>query len=130
MILIIGGMGQGKRAFARKLAGTKAPEFDANLADGLSDPPRFALQKPYLTSFQGWIRQILEAGGDPEEFVGRVLAGMPRIITMDEVGCGIVPAERTERDYREAAGHAGQMLAANASEVYRVICGIPQKIKG
>ena len=49
---------------------------------------------------------------------------------MDEVGCGIVPVERLERDYREAVGRAGQLLAQNASQVFRVICGIPVRIKG
>lgn len=47
----------------------------------------------------------------------------------DEVGCGIVPMEKSERDYREAVGHAGQMLAAAAAEVYRVQCGIAARIK-
>ncbi|NBH73538.1 cobalamin biosynthesis protein CobU [Clostridiaceae bacterium] len=130
MILIIGGMSQGKKEFARQLAGVGAPEFGADLADGWADPPQSALQKPYLASFHGWIRRILEEGGDPDVFVGQVLAAEPRIITMDEVGCGIVPVERTERDYREAVGHAGQKLAGSAGEVYRMVCGIPQKIKG
>ena len=37
--------------------------------------------------------------------------------------------EETERDYREAVGHAGQMLAAAAAEVYRMQCGIAVRIK-
>ena len=53
----------------------------------------------------------------------------PAVITLDEVGCGIVPLEKTERDYREAVGHAGQMLAAAAAEVYRMQCGIAVRIK-
>ena len=51
------------------------------------------------------------------------------MITLDEVGCGIVPLEKSERNYREAVGHAGQMLAAAAVEVYRVQCGIAARIK-
>ena len=49
------------------------------------------------------------------------------VITLDEVGCGVVPVDREEREYREAVGAAGQELAALAGEVYRVT--IPVRIK-
>ena len=48
---------------------------------------------------------------------------------MDEVGCGIVPLSREDRDYREAVGRAGQKLAEAAREVWRIQCGIPVRIK-
>ena len=59
----------------------------------------------------------------------QLLTDPPAVITLDEVGCGIVPLEKSERDYREAVGHAGQMLAAAAAEVYRMQCGIAVRIK-
>ena len=59
----------------------------------------------------------------------QILVNPPAVITLDEVGCGIVPMEKSERDYREAVGHAGQMLAAAAAEVYRMQCGIAVRIK-
>ena len=48
---------------------------------------------------------------------------------MDEVGCGVVPVDKEERQYREAVGAAGQELAARAEKVYRVTAGIPVRIK-
>lgn len=107
MILIIGGSFQGKKAYAAQICGGK----------------------PVLADFQDRIRAVLEAGEDPEPFTRQVLADPPAVITLDEVGCGIVPLEKAERDYREAVGHAGQMLAAAAAEVYRVQCGIASRIK-
>ena len=129
MILIIGGACQGKREFVCELSGLQEEEFAKNLADGRTDKPELAWERRFLIGFQGWIYQILETGGKPEEFVKRVLAADPEAVTMDEIGYGIVPAEQSERDYREAVGHAGQLLAGQASQVYRMICGIPQKIK-
>ena len=77
----------------------------------------------------GHKRLALEAGEDPEAFTRQILVNPPAVITLDEVGCGIVPMEKSERDYREAVGHAGQMLAAAAAEVYRMQCGIAVRIK-
>lgn len=130
MILIIGGFCQGKRNFARELSGMEEEMFGRCQADGLMDPVEAAFGKRFLTGFHGWIRQVVEKGGDPEKFVRQILVRAPEIVTMDEVGCGIVPMERGERDYREAVGYAGQMLAKEAGQVFRVTCGIPVQIKG
>ena len=107
MILIIGGSFQGKKAYASQLCGGGT----------------------VLADFQERIRAVLEAGENPEAFTRQILVTPPAVITLDEVGCGIVPLEKTERDYREAVGHAGQMLAAAAAEVYRMQCGIAVRIK-
>ena len=51
------------------------------------------------------------------------------ILVCDEVGNGIVPMEKAERDYRECVGRVLCVLAGEADTVERVHCGIPQKIK-
>ena len=51
------------------------------------------------------------------------------ILIMDEVGLGIVPLQREDRDYRELVGRAGCFLAKRASKVERVLCGVGQIIK-
>lgn len=83
----------------------------------------------YILSFHLWIRQAMERQLDLDDWTEHVLAQHPLLITMDEVGYGIVPLERRDRDYREAVGRAGQRLATEAVAVYRVICGIPTQIK-
>lgn len=129
MILITGGVFQGKEAFARQLSGLETQAFDDRKADGRTDAPDAALQKEILVNFHEWIRQIVHAGGDPERYAEQVMRACPKLVTMDEVGYGIVPIERSDREYREAAGRAGQVLAAGAEHVYRVICGVPVQIK-
>ena len=51
------------------------------------------------------------------------------VFTLDDVGCGIVPIDKKDRDYRETAGRIGCNLAAQAQRVIRVCCGIGQVIK-
>lgn len=129
MIFIIGGAHQGKREEARRLLGLAEAEFREKAADGAVCRPEELAGKRIVLSYQETVRKLLLKGEDPDAFTRGFLQAGPELVTMDEVGCGIVPMERAEREYREAAGRAGQMLAAGADGVYRVICGIPQKIK-
>ena len=130
MILIIGGSFQGKEEFAKKLIGQQkgGEENWEQLVCRGDEPWQKALEKPGLVNFHGFIRQLQETE-EAEKFLCQVLKSEPLLITMDEVGCGIVPLKKEERDYREAVGRAGQKLAAAAREVWRVQCGIPVRIK-
>lgn len=129
MILIIGGAHQGKGAFARELSGLGQEEFGRLAADGEREEPESAAGRRYLLNFHRFLGRLMEQGADTDAYVGRILGDLPDIITMDEVGCGIVPLERRDRDYREAVGRAGQRMAARADRVFRVMCGIPVQIK-
>ena len=51
------------------------------------------------------------------------------IFICDEIGNGIVPMEKQEREYRERVGRLLIRLAGEAETVERIICGIGQKIK-
>lgn len=51
------------------------------------------------------------------------------IFVTNEVGDGIVPANRLGRLYRDMAGLANQQLARHAEKVYLVTCGIPVDLK-
>lgn len=53
-----------------------------------------------------------------------------KIVIATEVGGGIVPADPVERAAREAAGRLSCLLADRADVVIRVICGLPQVLKG
>ncbi len=129
LVFIIGGSNQGKRCCARSLLGLDEAAYQAGLADGCTDAPELAYGKPYLAAYHQMVRKVLQRGGDPEAFTREVLKAPPEVISMDEVGCGIVPVDRAERDYREAVGRVGQMIAARADAVYRVVCGLPVRIK-
>ena len=51
------------------------------------------------------------------------------IIVTNEVGLGLVPADRLSRLYRDLLGKANQVLAQHADEVYLMVAGIPIIIK-
>jgi len=51
------------------------------------------------------------------------------IIVSNEVGLGVVPANRLSRLYRDLLGKANQALAACAGEVYLMVAGLPLPVK-
>lgn len=110
MILVIGGVFQGKKEFAKELAAQRKMQM--------------------VNVFHNQIQKLLEEGEDVEVYIEELLEkNRDMVIVMDEVGAGVVPVERSDREYREAVGRAGQLLAKEAEEVYRVICGIGVRIK-
>jgi adenosylcobinamide kinase/adenosylcobinamide-phosphate guanylyltransferase len=56
-------------------------------------------------------------------------SGVQFIMVTNEVGLGIVPADRVSRIYRDLLGKANQMLARHADEVYLMVAGIPLPVK-
>ena len=118
MILVIGGAGQGKLAAALRNTGyaqtdvTHTPGADFPVLDGLQDAVRAAL-----------------AEGKTKEQLLPLLA-RHTVVVCDEVGCGVVPMEPFEREWRETVGRICCELAKNADVVARVFCGIPMVLKG
>jgi len=51
------------------------------------------------------------------------------IIVSNEVGMGLVPANKLGRDFRDIAGKVNQLVAKKADEVFWTVSGIPLKIK-
>ncbi len=51
------------------------------------------------------------------------------IIVSNEVGLGLVPDNRMGRLYRDILGRANQVLAANSTEVYFMVSGLPLRVK-
>ncbi|MDY6916754.1 MAG: bifunctional adenosylcobinamide kinase/adenosylcobinamide-phosphate guanylyltransferase [Chloroflexota bacterium] len=52
------------------------------------------------------------------------------IIVSNEVGMGLVPAYPSGRAFRDLLGRANQFIAEHATEVYFMVAGIPQLLKG
>lgn len=51
------------------------------------------------------------------------------LVVTNEVGMGLVPEYPLGRVFRDLAGRANQILAAEADQVWMVVCGIPQRLK-
>ena len=51
------------------------------------------------------------------------------VIVSDEVGSGVVPMAAEDRAFREAVGRVLCVIARNAEQVTRCVCGIGVRIK-
>ena len=108
MILIVGGLGAGKRDFARRELGVREAELSPVLGPGT--------QVLYDL-------QALDPLPDLEELMGL------RAVICNEVGCGLVPIQAEERQRREAVGRLCCQLAERAEAVYRISCGLAIRLK-
>ncbi len=137
MKLIIGGYAQGKLDYV--LSKDQLQEHvvwdGALLDDILSNDGPFSTKGPdrhvVINHFHQWVRQRMQKGRRPEEEILLFLEHCEDcMIISDEIGNGIVPMDPFEREYRERVGRILIQLAQKAQEVWRVTCGIGQKIKG
>lgn len=51
------------------------------------------------------------------------------VLVSNELGMGLVPADRVSRRFRELAGALNQLIAAEADQVFLVVSGLPVQIK-
>ena len=52
------------------------------------------------------------------------------VVVTNELGMGVVPANKLSRVYTDITGRINQQIAQSSDEVYFVVSGIPMKIKG
>lgn len=100
------------------------------IGDGLEEPKEMVIQYPVIDRFHEVIKKVLQSEESIEEYVKKLLVINPQVIVItDEIGYGIVPIDAFEREYREMTGRVCCELAKNATEVWRVTCGIGTRIK-
>lgn len=124
MKLITGGAYQGKLEYAKKIYP------GAEWTDGAECPLQAVTECGAMYNFQTFVRRWLKAGMTKEGLIREILEkNMQMIIVCDEIGCGLVPVDAFEREYREAVGRICSVLAGEAERVDRVVCGIGTRIK-
>lgn len=114
MILVVGGAFSGKRDYVLAHLGYSPDD----LADGVLD------DRPVLYNLH---KIVLASPGDAPGLLPALL--QKAVVVCDEVGAGVVPIDRAEREGREAVGRLCIELAKRADRVIRLVCGIPQVIK-
>lgn len=108
MILVIGGYAAGKRQYVRDVLGYTDGQMSNQITDDV--PVFYGLESQPDTALE----QLL----------------CKEVVICDEIGCGLVPMEKDERQRRERVGRLCTALARDAAQVIRVVCGIGQTIKG
>jgi len=85
-----------------------------------------------------WISNLMMAGWSEEKIleeadrllrVGRETE-CSLILVGNEVGMGIVPDNPSARSFRDLSGLIQQKIAGEADEVYFMVSGLPQRLKG
>lgn len=126
MRLVLGGMNQGQLKVALEL--TKLTEDRVTYCKDSSFED--ILKAPLICDYHLLVKRMLEEKRDAYDFTHCLIReNEGACLVMDEIGCGVVPSNAFDRDYRETVGRIGCLLASHSDEVYRVFCGIPTKIK-
>lgn len=159
MIFVTGGASQGKRAFSENAFITPSGSCPVVWCDGDGADWDTFMKERYGWNFHLFIRRamlgevekvpqglwpVLDVGQEKKErgwtweklegpalfLVESLMAANPdRILVTDDIGYGIVPADCFERIYREETGRICCQAAARAEQVWRVCCGLGQRIK-
>lgn len=139
MKLVIGGAYQGKLSYAKEAyqAGDGWIDGAACSLDGEIDTCRG------IYHFHEYVKRLLQSGqldGNnshlidmeqwAETFADKLCRRNPDIlIVSNELGYGIVPMEKSDRQWRELTGRLCTCLARQADEVVRVVCGVGMRLK-
>lgn len=114
MILVIGGAHSGKTEYVISRFGYSLSDISCDIN---SDPPVLSQ-----------LHKALHGVNDGDDILPLLLE--KKVVICDEIGCGIVPAEKEDRLWRERVGRTCCRLAENAEAVIRLNCGIATVIKG
>ncbi len=114
MILIVGGHAAGKLEYVKSLG-----YADGDVSGDVFD------NRPVLYGLQDIVAR------SPEEAEALLPALLQKqVVVCDEVGSGVIPLEKRDREVREKTGRLCVLLAGKAERVVRVVAGIPIVLKG
>ena len=109
MILIFGGAYQGKLAYAQE---------------------RFGTERTIINELDQQILTWVQAGEDvPEKIRQFIATNSDAVVICNDISCGVVPMDAIMRKWREETGRAMGALARHSTEVVRLFCGIPTRVK-
>ena len=115
MIRVVGGIASGKRTYARSLGFA-----DSDMSEELSSSCAVLLDA----------QELVRPEDMGEASLVDALAATKQVVLCQEVGSGIVPISRGEREWRDRVGSLSKALAERADAVVRMVSGIPQVLKG
>ncbi len=113
MVLVIGGAGSGKLDYVKSLGYS-----EEEIADGLLNGRAVVYHLQNI---------VFDDPDRAPDLLGTLLE--KEVVVCDEVGSGIIPLSARERQARETTGRLCIQLAARATRVIRLVCGIPTVIK-
>lgn len=124
MRVIIGGAYNGKRQYVKEnlLGKTTHEWFEGEL-------PNSEETHIVLAGLEQWMAQFEGDEDRAIQLVVESLEGRNSIVILTDIGRGIVPIERKDRELRDRCGRLYQRLIEDAEEVIQIWYGIPKIIK-
>lgn len=121
MRFVIGGADSGKRDFVRGNYGIDeilTADYDS------------VLTAKAVCDFHIFIKKLMTKNKDIIAVIDNILEKNPDLtIISTEIGYGVVPMDKDDREWRETVGRTCCYIAKNADEVVRVVCGVGNRIK-
>ncbi len=125
MEVIIGGAYQGKTEYAKTTFELSDEDISVCDKNGNVDFNKKCIS--HLEKLSFW---CVEHGIEPADHFfehAKNLDGL--IVISDDISCGVVPIDKTERAWREANGRLLMRLSKESEHVTRVFCGFAQSLK-
>lgn len=124
MKLIIGGAFQGKTQFAKTRFGLS--EADIFRCDGTG----IDFSRRCIAHLEAYTDACARENRDPAAlFRENPDKWKDSVLILGDISAGVVPMDPEVRRWREENGKFGRYLAENAEAVYRVFCGLEQRIR-
>lgn len=132
MRLVTGGAHQGKLEYAKKTLGNLEDADEKPVwVDGENCSFEAVFTCDGIYHFERLIRRMMKSGKDTDNLASSIAAANPGIVIVStEIGCGLVPVDAFDREYREQTGRICTQLANFSPQVDRVVCGIALTLKG
>jgi len=126
MILIFGGVYQGKLAYALdRFKLTESDVYQCKI-DDVNTPEN----RKIIYEIDKWILALIKKDIDVEEAMRQFIdANRDKIVICNDISCGVVPLDPVLRKWREAVGKSLAILSRTSDEVIRLFCAIPARIK-
>ena len=126
MVLIFGGVYQGKLMYALDRFGLA--DNDVYLCS--EEDAVIPENKKIIYEVDKWILALIRTNTDIAEAMQRfIAANADAVVICNDISCGVVPVDATQRKWREAMGRTLAELSCCSSEAIRLFCGIPTRMK-
>ena len=128
--LIFGGAYQGKLEYVLK----EYKASDDEIFYCSREVAEIDLSKRIIYGLENFSWACEASGSIPKEMLLEILDSQKNdlnetIFISEDISCGLVPMDKTERSWRENHGRMMIALANKCTSVERIFCGIPMKIK-
>lgn len=126
MELYVGGMAQGKLSYVRE----KKKDKELFVVNGAECGKEELMSADLVHQFHLYIKRGVEENENLYALIEELEEKNPNVILIcDEVGAGIVPMKREDREYREMVGRICCTVAKKATRVERIVCGVGVRLK-